>query len=617
MTKPARIFNAASIVINHPVKAVPISSYPAWFTHLRYMLNYARIDNLDPNGQIKGLNSHVRSIYEKAFPYSPNDYRNLEKLALRAGLLSNENKMPKFERENFEPERFDLSNSETEEARNKHRKETESRFVKWLNDLHGLMISVAPFAEEQGSKLANNYKLLSQIFEISPLEREILALLAWEKMSRFLTEQVAGDGDFATDYSALVTRCLDLKIIDDEKSFADDEFQGDAVYSPNEEIQRILFKAHTLADALLIEELVYGNNKEDDERQFYLDKDIVALLSTEELSSTSILSKVIGLQGRSQLDYPVDCDHLDFKDELVNACLGMLSKSRNGNQGRVILLRGVPGTGKTVLPASLAAYLEKILRTLHGKYELPVFIIGTDEEGGLGTKKRRGAKSREDDEAQARSARERDIRRFLRARRILKKLSIPAILQVEEADGILASIIGNAGDAITRALLNEILDQSANITFLITNHPQTFDAAAARRILDFEVPIPPPYVRTRMILGISKKFGIEINPEDARTIGREYVFAPGVIESALQYLWDIKEGQKIRGIESHAQSTLEELHVVFNRKGAGLAGTNVMLTPKTVFPSTIIRWPGLVRQKSRNLRDNPAPWLTDACMQYA
>lgn len=573
-------FNAAAQEATSPV---PLYAYPRWFTTLRYCINFLKSHERkgkeeEPSEKYK---RGAMATVERLFSFAcGKELKTLSDAAIKYDLIRESLSLSDTLRD-----RIEIVSSGPEKKGKVDAKEADElhyrKLADFLDKIDGLMDKVASHLKPASSNNFKNMKMIADLYGLSSLECETLAFHVDERLVARLLTVEAEDTDcdgYDQGYSQTLALCLGLYTVDD----SDDDPTGSITYK----IQQLLFQKKSLTEAGLLFE-VEGFRDSD---CFVTDVEISGILQSNGISEASLLEKFIGKRVTSKLRWDINFKYIPWNQEIINYTTGAMH--RLGMLGKSILFEGEPGSGKSTGVPALAATIEDIMHhNGQADYEVPVYVIGVGSENTSSVKK--GQYRRDEESSGANNAADADIRKLIRARYLLAKWAKPAFLVVEEADGVVATLVAEKGGAITRAMCNYILEHSPVPTFYITNHPEKFDTAARRRFIDYKMIKPPQNVRVDMIADIGKAYGLTIHEKDAITLASHYEFMPGVIESALLMLRDIKhgqamlEGKKISEGAAAVSVSLQDLKMCFERKQVGLVGTNLQLIEKLKIPEKL------------------------------
>ncbi len=212
----------------------------------------------------------------------------------------------------------------------------------------------------------------------------------------------------------------------------------------------------------------------------------------------------------SDLDW-TDFDHVAGDRDHVETLLKGALDSRA--PGVNILLHGPPGTGKT-----------EFCKVLAERLGFTLYSVGEADEDG--------------DEP---SRRER-LQELRLAQRLLAR-ERRALLMFDEMEDLLSDAVPDfsffprflAGPrgAASRVFMHRLLERAPTPTLWTTNDAEDVSPAVLRRMMfAFEMRPPTVRVRTRIWMRQLERHGIEAEPEDARSLAREFDATPGVAAGA-------------------------------------------------------------------------------------
>lgn len=235
---------------------------------------------------------------------------------------------------------------------------------------------------------------------------------------------------------------------------------------------------------------------------------------------------------------PGDFDHLSRdRDFLLTLLRSALDR---GETGINVLLYGPSGTGKT-----------EFCRVLAQALGVPLYAVGEGEDG---------------DELVGKEQRLADLR--LTQALVGPKRS--ALVLFDEMEDLLARrshlAFGSAEAAPTefKAQINRLLESSPVPTFWTCNAIHQFDPSLLSRMTyAVEVRIPTAAVRTRLWARESARLGIDLSPDDCRTLARDFEAPPRLAAGALKAANLVKGGseevqQTVAGLSKALRGGLEE-----------------------------------------------------------
>ena len=117
-----------------------------------------------------------------------------------------------------------------------------------------------------------------------------------------------------------------------------------------------------------------------------------------------------------------------------------------------------------------------------------------------------------------------------------------------------------AGDATSKLMLNQILEQNTRPVIWITNNIACMDHAYLRRFsYCMELPKPNEHIKTQIWSNICKIHKLKLSPQQISAYAKKYDVAPGIIDTAVR-------AAKLTGMDAAIAQTIDSMCVVMTGK---------------------------------------------------
>lgn len=262
---------------------------------------------------------------------------------------------------------------------------------------------------------------------------------------------------------------------------------------------------HVLRAACIIEYASYDWRTKDREAfnrtptdAYSVDRSFLGVLKQGEQSVESIIQK---LMGESPSTNGLTLDNYAFMGDAITNYLEVLrgALADNNSRGRVGLIYGPPGVGKTVLTAVIGKELG-----------VPVILVGNSDVSNAFT----GSEKEPDRKAR--------IRALQRANYLAKSIGKPMLFVFDEAEDVCIDITdesNNGGEKGSKGHFNHLLDTLYPVTIFITNKAEKFDPAYVRRMNpQLHIPRAPKRIQLEIIRDNCAARGVTITDEEAREL---------------------------------------------------------------------------------------------------
>ena len=225
--------------------------------------------------------------------------------------------------------------------------------------------------------------------------------------------------------------------------------------------------------------------------------------------------------GNAKLDFSHVQDGYDYIRALVDNAV------KNNVRGMNVLIYGPTGTGKTEMAKQIVGNLGYDLYSLQSSN-----------------------KTRQDKNVA--------LSYLMHAQRILHNDKQSVILLDEAEDVFRYNEF--AGDATSKLMLNQILEQNTRPVIWITNNIACMDHAYLRRFsYCMELPKPNEHIKTQIWSNICKIHKLKLSPQQISAYAKKYDVAPGIIDTAVR-------AAKLTGMDAAIAQTIDSMCVVMTGK---------------------------------------------------